>query len=83
MLIIAARPTTPFCRYDRLRMGRWMHHFNHCLVSTLDFFGMAPKGLKEVHNMLVNVATSLVAGGETGVFTPMHLLLFRKPANKQ
>lgn len=64
-------------------MGKWVHRFNHYLVSTLDFFGLAPKGLKDVHNMLVNVAFSLVAGGETGVFSPMHLLVFRKPGGKQ
>ena len=29
--------------------------------------------------MLVRVANSLVDGGETWVFSPMHLLLFRKP----
>lgn len=33
----------------------------------------------QVHDMLVKVATSLVAGGESGIFTPMHLLVFRKP----
>ena len=33
----------------------------------------------QVHDMLVRVANSLVAGGETGVFSPMHLLMFRKP----
>jgi len=65
--------------YDRLRMGKFVHKFNHCLVATLDFVGLAPKGLKDVHNMLVVVADSLVAGGQTGVFSPMHLLLFRKP----
>ena len=27
----------------------------------------------------INVATSLVAGGKTGIFTPMHLLVFQKP----
>jgi len=48
-------------------------------VATLDFVGLAPKGLKDVHNMLVVVADSLIAGGQTGVFSPMHLLLFRKP----
>ena len=32
--------------------------------------------------MLVEVAKSLIQGGETGVFTPMHLLLFRKPDAK-
>ena len=29
--------------------------------------------------MLVNVAKSLVDGGENGVFSPMHLLVFKKP----
>lgn len=32
----------------------------------------------KVHNMLVEVARSLVAGGKTGVFSPMHMLVFRK-----
>jgi 24-methylenesterol C-methyltransferase len=36
------------------------------------------QGLKHVHDMLTNVAVSLVEGGETGVFSPMHLLVFRK-----
>jgi len=66
--------------YDRLRMGKAVHKMNHCIVATLDFLRLAPKGLKEVHHMLVTVADSLVAGGQTGVFSPMHLLLFRKPA---
>ena len=27
----------------------------------------------------INVSTSLLAGGETGIFSPMHLLVFQKP----
>ncbi|KAG2484242.1 hypothetical protein HYH03_016976 [Edaphochlamys debaryana] len=65
--------------YERLRMGKYTHAINHAMVSTVDAIGLAPKGLKDVHHMLVEVAKSLIAGGETGVFTPMHLLLFRKP----
>lgn len=45
----------------------------------LSFTSFHSQGLKQVHHMLVEVAKSLIAGGETGVFTPMHLLLFRKP----
>ena len=33
----------------------------------------------QVHKMLIDVVDSLVAGGETGIFTPMHMLVFRKP----
>jgi 24-methylenesterol C-methyltransferase len=35
--------------------------------------------VQDVHDMLVHVAQSLVQGGETGIFSPMHLLVFRKP----
>ncbi|PNW75007.1 hypothetical protein CHLRE_12g500500v5 [Chlamydomonas reinhardtii] len=65
--------------YERLRMGKYTHAINHGIVSTVDALGLAPKGLKEVHHMLVEVAKSLIQGGESGIFTPMHLLLFRKP----
>ncbi|GLC44114.1 hypothetical protein PLESTF_000693200 [Pleodorina starrii] len=65
--------------YERLRMGKFTHAINHGMVTAVDAIGLAPKGLKEVHHMLVEVAKSLIKGGETGIFTPMHLLLFRKP----
>jgi 24-methylenesterol C-methyltransferase len=54
---------------------------SHVVVSTLDALWLAPKGLKDVHNMLRNVARSLVAGGQTGVFSPMHMLVFQKPTD--
>ncbi|MEW5298705.1 MAG: hypothetical protein WDW38_000551 [Sanguina aurantia] len=65
--------------WDRLKMGKYTHQCNQAIVNTLDFFGIAPAGLKEVHHMLVDVAKSLVRGGETNVFSPMHFLVFRKP----
>eukprot|EP00798_Chlamydomonas_sp_ICE-L_P031104 gene31104-6235_t len=76
---------SPVCGpwYNRLKMGRWIHFVNHGIVSTLDFFFLAPKGLKDVHHMLVEVARSLIVGGETGIFTPMHMLTFQKPAAKK
>jgi 24-methylenesterol C-methyltransferase len=33
----------------------------------------------QVHHMLVSVAQSLIKGGTTGTFTPMHMLVFKKP----
>eukprot|EP00891_Asterochloris_glomerata_P000788 jgi/Astpho2/788/e_gw1.00016.125.1_t len=53
--------------------------FNKALVSLMSTLHICPKGVYEVHEMLVKVATSLVDGGRTGVFSPMHLLLFQKP----
>lgn len=59
--------------------GFMVPQVSHVVVSTLDALWLAPKGLKDVHNMLRNVARSLVAGGKTGVFSPMHMLVFQKP----
>ncbi len=70
-------------RYARLGNLTWTHHVNHAVVSFMDFFGITPKGMKEVHLMLVLVAKSLIAGGKTGVFSPMHMLLFRKPGQQR
>lgn len=63
----------------RLEELAWQNEVSHVVVSTLDALWLAPKGLKDVHNMLRNVARSLVAGGRTGVFSPMHMLVFKKP----
>jgi len=63
----------------RLQELAWQNEVSHVVVSTLDALWLAPKGLKDVHNMLRNVARSLVAGGSTGVFSPMHMLVFKKP----
>jgi hypothetical protein len=52
----------------------YLQQINHAIVSTLTFLGLAPKGVMEVHEMLVNVAHSLVAGGETGIFSPSECL---------
>ena len=52
---------------------------NRVLVNIVSALHIAPYGMKDVHDMLVEVSLSLVQGGETGVFSPMHLLLFRKP----
>jgi 24-methylenesterol C-methyltransferase len=79
-LAVASDPCGPW--YNRLKYGmsgRSMQKINHAVVSIVSFLHIAPKGVKEVHDMLVRVANSLVDGGETGVFSPMHLLLFRKP----
>lgn len=56
-----------------------MRTVNASLVNFFSGIGLAPKGLKAVHDMLMLVAVSLVKGGETGIFTPMHLLVFQKP----
>ena len=57
------------CRYSKLT---WLKKsniiaVNRMLVGFFSSLGLAPKGMRDVHEMLVNVAQSLSAGGETGV----------------
>lgn len=73
-LLLAPPPTQ-----GRLAELATTNRMSGMVVNALDAMWLAPKGLRNVHNMLSNVATSLVAGGDTGVFTPMHMLVFRKP----
>eukprot|EP00237_Pycnococcus_provasolii_P009973 CAMPEP_0198708028 /NCGR_PEP_ID=MMETSP1471-20131121/811_1 /TAXON_ID=41880 /ORGANISM="Pycnococcus provasolii, Strain RCC733" /LENGTH=375 /DNA_ID=CAMNT_0044467209 /DNA_START=38 /DNA_END=1165 /DNA_ORIENTATION=- len=65
--------------YDRIKIGKAEYNRNDVVVRILQFLGVAPKGTKEVHRMLVDVTYDLSAGGETGIFTPMHLVVCQKP----
>lgn len=56
------------CRYSKLS---WLKKaniiaINSALVRIFTFLRIAPAGIQDVHDMLVNVAQSLIAGGETG-----------------
>lgn len=74
---LAAPPALPW--WSRLKVGRLAYARNHVMVSIVSKLGIAPKGLVEVHNMLSNVAVDLTKGGDTGIFTPAHMILLRKP----
>ena len=70
-------PNRPW--YERLTQFRHLHYVDDAIVKVLGTLRIIPKTLIEVHTMLVRVATSLVKGGESGVFTPMYMLCFEKP----
>ncbi|KAK8963124.1 24-methylenesterol C-methyltransferase 2 [Platanthera guangdongensis] len=74
---LALPPAGPW--WSRLKMGRLSYYRNHILVSILTILRIAPKGVVEVHEMLYETAKHLTRGGETGIFTPMHMILCRKP----
>lgn len=76
---LALPPAGPW--WTRLKMGRVAYWRNHLLVSALTLVGVAPKGVAEVHEMLYYTAVHLSKGGEMGIFTPMHMVLMRKPAD--
>ncbi|XP_020085132.1 24-methylenesterol C-methyltransferase 2-like [Ananas comosus] len=74
---LALPPAGPW--WVRLKMGRLAYWRNHILLSVLTFLRIAPRGVVEVHDMLYETAIHLTRGGETGIFTPMHMILCRKP----
>ncbi|MCD7466211.1 Methyltransferase [Datura stramonium] len=74
---LAKPPSNPW--WTRLKMGRIAYRRNHILVTILKLFGIAPKGTVDVHEMLFVTADYLSQGGEKGIFTPMHMILCRKP----
>ncbi|TMW97642.1 hypothetical protein EJD97_005208 [Solanum chilense] len=74
---LAKPPAEPW--WTRLKMGRIAYWRNHVVVNVLSWLGIAPKGVVDVHDMLLVTADYLTKGGETGIFTPMHMILCRKP----
>ncbi|KAF9600423.1 hypothetical protein IFM89_009338 [Coptis chinensis] len=74
---LAKPPSHPW--WDRLKMGRIAYWRNHVLVTVLTWLGIAPKGVVDVHEMLFVTADYLTRGGESGIFSPMHLIVCRKP----
>ncbi|CAL9240831.1 unnamed protein product [Arabidopsis halleri] len=74
---LAKPPSKPW--WNRLKMGRLAYWRNHVVVVILSAIGVAPKGTVDVHKMLFKTADYLTRGGETGIFSPMHMILCRKP----
>ncbi|RLN19409.1 24-methylenesterol C-methyltransferase 2 [Panicum miliaceum] len=74
---LALPPALPW--WTRLKMGRIAYWRNSLVVRVLTMLRIAPKGVSEVHEMLFETAQHLTKGGETGIFTPMHMVLLRKP----
>lgn len=57
--------------------------FTTCMVSLLEKFKIAPEGSTAVTNALEEAAVGLVAGGKSGLFTPMMLFVARKPLEQE
>nr|AOZ21152.1 sterol C-methyltransferase-like protein [Rauvolfia serpentina] len=59
------------------KIDNWI---NRTGATVLEALGLAPKGTLDVHVMLSATVSHLIRGGETGIFTPMHMILCRKPS---
>jgi 24-methylenesterol C-methyltransferase len=77
---LAKPPAQPW--WTRLKMGRIAYWRNHIVVTVLSAVGIAPKGTVDVHEMLFKTADYLTKGDDSGIFTPMHMILCRKPEKK-
>lgn len=51
-----------------------------CLLHTLEFVRLAPTGTAQTAAELSAGGDALVLGGEHGLFTPMYLMIGKKPA---
>jgi sterol 24-C-methyltransferase len=61
-----------------LRRGRLGRRIARRTIGVLESLRIAPKGSKEVSQMLGRAAEALIAGGQAGIFTPSYFFLARK-----
>ena len=61
-----------------LRRGRLGRQLARRTIGMLEALRIAPKGSKEVSEMLGRAAEGLIAGGETGIFTPSYFFLVKR-----
>ena len=63
-----------------LRLTRLGRGAVHQLLSVVERFGLVPQGTRKTADSLTLAADSLVAGGSERIFTPMYLMVGRKPS---
>ncbi|EEH03477.1 sterol 24-C-methyltransferase [Histoplasma capsulatum G186AR] len=66
-----------------LRMTWWGRAIVHRFVGGLEKVGIMPHGAQKTGDSLAYAADCLVKGGEMKLFTPMFLMVGRKPENKR
>ena len=64
-----------------VRMTTWGRSTLHKFVGMLEMVGIAPKGMQKTADSLARAADCLVEGGQKKLFTPMYLMVARKPAS--
>ena len=62
-----------------IRMTRFGRGLAHRVAGLLEFVGYAPVGTKKTADALAMGADGLVAGAKMKLFTPMYLMVGRKP----
>ena len=62
-----------------MKSARRAAYLTHILTGVLEFLRFAPKGTQAVHTMLLKAAVNLEKGGDLGIFSPMYLIVMKKP----
>ena len=70
---------SPFDIFTIVRMTKWGRWLAHGAVGILETMKVAPAGTKKTADSLAWAADCLVAGGRQHLFTPMYLMVGRKP----
>ena len=63
-----------------LRMNRWGRLVSHAFMSALETIRLLPAGTRQTAESMAEAADGLVEGGKRKLFTPMYLMVGRKPA---
>lgn len=63
------------------RMTHVARSMVHMFTGALELVGLAPAGTKKTADSLAKGADGLVAGAKKNLFTPMYLMVGRKPSN--
>jgi len=63
-------------RFQFTNIGKWLTTNG---LKLLEFIRLAPAGTCKVQKMLLTGGLGCVRGGETGIFTPMYMVVVRKP----
>jgi sterol 24-C-methyltransferase len=64
-----------------LRMNKWGRVASHSFMSVLETIRFLPAGTRQTAESLGRAADALVAGGKQQLFTPMYLMVARKPSS--
>ncbi len=64
-----------------LKLHKFGRSTVHRFVGLLESFKLAPQGTQKTADSLALAADNLVAGGREKLFTPMYLMVARKPEN--
>ncbi len=62
------------------RMTKLGRYTAHSCIGALETIGLAPKGTRKTADSLAYAADNLVLGAKEKLFTPMYLMVARKPA---